>query len=412
MTNLFYRIGIAKEGILFEEMTKYYYGVVINANLVTLYSKWIFSLLQKIKKPFFIDPVSYILALDLDNIKKEGILKKSFEKLIKIYGEKIENIIIGEERELLPGDFIENDKLNQNLIKEFIVKVFTFQKMVGNFPPIQTTITEILEILGKKIKIEKPNLLFLVPPYFYFDSIDDPWYKITVFLAKESIKFKENNEVYPIICMSKSIFIDSENIKKICEDYNGFDGYIIWISDLNEQKEDIKYLEGIFRLVKTFSIQEKPIIILYGEFLSLLFSKKYINGYVRNIGYGERKNVEIQAMGGPIPRRRYYLDLTHSMIPESKIRTFFSLYPNLLCKCEICSKISHKTVDEFFSNIGNSEFNKHFLAVHYNEANLSFNELKELMIKNYSMCVKYKKKIENLGIKYKHLEKWLSIIEK
>ncbi|GAG86799.1 unnamed protein product, partial [marine sediment metagenome] len=55
----------------------------------------------------FIDPVSYVLALDLDNIKKEGILKKSFERLIKIYGEKIENIIIGEERELLPGDFID-----------------------------------------------------------------------------------------------------------------------------------------------------------------------------------------------------------------------------------------------------------------------------------------------------------------
>jgi hypothetical protein len=150
--------------------------------------------------------------------------------------------------------------------------------------------------------------------------------------------------------MSKEIIIDQNKIDRISEDYKEFDGYTLWISELNEREGDKKYLEGLNNLVKTLSANKKPIIILYGEFLSLLFSKKYAISYVRNICYGEHKDVETPLIGGPLPKRRYYLSFTHSKIPESKARTLFSLNPDLLCKCDVCSKIKHKTMEEFFNN--------------------------------------------------------------
>ena len=409
MTNLFYRIGSAAEGKYFEEMKKYYYGIVINANLVTLYSNWIPSLVQKLKKPFFINPVTYILSLDLENIKKNGDVKKSFEKLIRLYSSKIKEIVIDKERELLPEDFIKNGKWNQSLIEDFIKNVFSLQKNVDT-SQFQQTLSEILEIMGKEIKIERHNLLFLVPPYFYFDSINDPWYKITLHLAKTSLKFKEGYGVYPTICISKEIILDKNSINKIFNDYKEFDGFIIWISELNEREDDEKYLNGLYNLVKTFANAKKPIIILHGEFLSLLLSKKYNLGYVRNICYGEHKNIETPPVGGPLPQRRYYLNFTHSKVPESKARVLFSLHRELLCKCDICSRIQYKTIEEFFNNLENTDFNKHFMVIHNSEVKLTGDQLKNRLIQNYSLCKN--KKIENLGIKYKHLEKWISIANK
>lgn len=409
MTKLFYRIGSAAEGGYFEEMKGCYYGVVINANLVALYTNWVPIFIQKLKKPFFVDPVTYVLAFDLENIKKNGDIKKSFEKLVNSYGQKIKNIIMGEERELLPEDFTENDKWKQDLIDEFVKKVFLFQKNVCS-TQLQQTLSGILEIIGKKIQPEKSKLLFLIPPYFYFDSFDDSWYKISLHLAKTSVKFKGNYKICPIICTSKEFILNQENIHKLFEDYKEFDGYVLWVSDLNEREDDKKYLVGLCDLVKTFSASKKPIIMLYGEFFSLLLSKKYISGYVRNICYGEHKNAKAALVGGPLPRRRFYLNFTHSKIPESKVRTLFSSDPNLLCRCEICSKIKHKTIEEFFNNLKDIDFNKHFILVHYSEVNLAISELKELLVQNYLLCKK--KEVENLGINYEHLEKWISILER
>jgi len=408
MTKLFYRIGSVAESKIFEEMNRYYYGIVINANLVSLYSKWLPVFLQKLGKPFFIDPMTYVFAFDLENIKKNDDIRKSFEKLLTFYGSKIKRVIFDEKRELLPEDFIKKDKWNENLINDFLNNVLSLQKnLIAN--QFQQTLSEILDIVGEKFEIKKPNLLFLVPPYFYFDSTNNPWYHISLQLAKTAMKLEKCYKIYPIICMSKEIVLNTDEINKILKDYKEFEGCIFWISNLNEIGDDKKYLKGLLDLTKMFSIHKKHILILYGEFFSLILSKKFISGYVRNICYGERKDVESFALGGPLPRRRYYLPFTHSKIAESKARLLFSSNPDLLCKCEICSKISHKNIEEFFGNMGDVDFNKHFMAIHFSEAKMDIDKLKNLLIKNKLLCEKMK--LENFGISYKHIDKWISILE-
>jgi hypothetical protein len=103
MSKQFYRIGTTAEGKIYEEMNKYYYGLTINANLVQLYSTWLPALLDKLRKPFFVDPITYCFSFDINGLKREGVIKKSFDRLIKNYG--ISQIIINQERELLPDDF-------------------------------------------------------------------------------------------------------------------------------------------------------------------------------------------------------------------------------------------------------------------------------------------------------------------
>jgi hypothetical protein len=409
MSNLFYRLGTASEGKLFEEMRNYYYGIVINANIAAIYPNWIFSFIQKINKPFFIDPVTYVLTLDLESMKKNGVTKKSFEKLIKVYGSEISRIILEEKRPLLPTDFIDRGKWNRNFIEDFIRNVFSFQKRVGS---ISQTLVEILELTGKIVEPQINTPLFLISPYFYFESVTDPWYSISLYIAQKSRDFEKNHRIYPVICASKEVITDQNNIEKISLDYKGFDGYVLWISNLNEEKDEEKYLEGLGNLVKSLSTAKKPVINLYGEFFSLLLSKKYGIDYVRNICYGESKDAETPPAKGFLPKDRYYMTFIHSKIPEGKARAFFSFNPDLLCKCDACSKIRYKNTEDFFNKLTTLDFSRHFVITHYSEVKKSLKELQEELIENEKLCKKMKVQLEHLGISYRHLEKWISILEK
>ena len=180
---IFYRLGAVNEKSLFEEMKEHYFGIAIGAHFASFYSNWLPTFLSKVKKPFFIDPMIYIFARNLDNIKKENDFKKSYEKLMDICGGNIKNIL--QTRQLIPEDFLD---ANSTLIQDLTKNIISFQKDIFKTTPSQQSILEYTEILGKKTETLAP--LFLTTPYFYFTSMDDPWYEISLKIAKQSMKLK------------------------------------------------------------------------------------------------------------------------------------------------------------------------------------------------------------------------------
>jgi len=232
--------------------------------------------------------------------------------------------------------------------------------------------------MKKPKREEKPNLEFLLPPYFYFENCEDPWYHISLHLAKTAQHFRENYRIFPVLCMSKSLLLDTNYFNKILKDYKQFNGFILWISDFNEQREDEDYLRGVLRLSKRFKEENKQVYNLYGGYFSLLLSKKYFEGFVRSIGYGESKPVEPSPGGGPLPQRRFYSSLIHTNLSESRARILFEKIPNLMCQCDICSFKETKNVDEFFSQLSNDDFKKHFIVSYYFETQMSFKDYKPI----------------------------------
>lgn len=409
----FYRLGTVGEKSLFEDMKEYYSGIVIGAHFAAFYPDWSPTFLSKVRKPFFIDPMTYVFARNLDNIKKEDNFKKSYEKLINVFEKNIRVIL--EKRQLIPRDFLVT---NTKLIEEFTKSIINFQKNIFKALPSQQSILEYAEILGKTAKA--PTLLFLTTPYFYFTSIDDPWYEISIKIAKHSIKLKKEHELYVILCFSKELLCNEEDIDRIVKDYTGFDGYLIWISDFDEKNESEEYLSGLKILVEKLSEFKKPIYTLYGEFFSLLLSKFGLAGYSRGISYGESKSVDAVVTGGR-PPRRYYLSLFHTNLSETIARTFFSDNPNLLCTCRICSDIlksikstdNIKTVSQFFDNIDfPKEAKQHFMIAHTKEmqrvSKSSLDDLKKELKKQYEICEKLNPKI--YGVPYKHIKRWEEVL--
>lgn len=405
----FYRLGTVGEKSLFEDMKDYYFGIVIGAHFAAFYPSWLLTFLSKVKKPFFIDPVTYIFARNLDNIKKENNFKKSYEKLMDICGKNVKTIL--KRRQLMPKDFLDT---NSTLIQDFTKNIVSFQKDIFKATPSQQSILEYTKISGKKIEIPTP--LFLTTPYFYFTSLDDPWYEISIKIAKQSIKLKGEDELYAVLCFSKELLRNEDYIEKIIKDYAGFDGYLIWISDFDEKIESEEYLNGLKIFIRKLSESKKPIFTLYGEFFSLLLSKFGLAGYSRGICYGDSKSVDAYTTGGR-PPRQYYLSLLHIKLSESIARTFFSDNPNLLCKCKICSEILRnvkstenvKKIGEFFDNIDFiKEAKQHFMIMHAKEIDtISKNPLETLKKELEQEYEKSEKLNLNVyGISNKHIKRW------
>lgn len=277
---------------------------------------------------------------------------------------------------------------------------------------------EYTKILGKKT--EAPVPLFLTTPYFYFTSIDDPWYEISIKIAKQSIKLKGKHKLYVILCFSKELLCHEDYIEKVVKDYNGFDGYLIWISDFDEKIVSEEYLSGLKIFVNKLSKSKKPIFTVYGEFFSLLLSKLGLTGYSRGICYGDSKSVDAYVTGGR-PPRRYYLNLLHIKLSESIARTFFSDNPGLLCKCKICSEVLRKVrstenvkkIGEFFDNIDFiKEAKQHFMVMHTKEIDTisknSLETLKKELEQEYEKSEKLNLGV--YGISNRHIKRWKQIL--
>src|SRR2546422_8847425 len=79
----YYRIGITSEGNLLTQNPNTYHGIVLGGNFAALYRDWLAAFLQKLNKPFFIDPRTEGFGLDLNYIKKDNDFRSSFKKLIE-----------------------------------------------------------------------------------------------------------------------------------------------------------------------------------------------------------------------------------------------------------------------------------------------------------------------------------------
>ena len=80
-----------------------YDGIVISAYFAAFYRSSSPVILRTLNKPFFFDPATYAFARDIENIRRDGRLRKSFQKLVDYYGGDFKSILAI--RQLIPRDF-------------------------------------------------------------------------------------------------------------------------------------------------------------------------------------------------------------------------------------------------------------------------------------------------------------------
>src|SRR5882724_1266183 len=191
----FYRLGPTNEKELFKRRNNTYEGVIVPVHIASYYSAFIAEFIGGLRKPYFIDPMTYVFARDPSllrrfkkdksgktlrdslNQKVKGEIKRSYTKLIEEYGGVIKTSI-AEGRRLALTDLQEGRKA-QDLIEKVVA--FQLQKLAS--VPAKYKKYEKYSNQGQATPTHNPPMLVL-PPYFFADTIDsNTWHSINLDLA-------------------------------------------------------------------------------------------------------------------------------------------------------------------------------------------------------------------------------------
>jgi len=371
----FYRYDFAVTQIFTDaSMASKYYGISISAHLLSYTPISVIQLLNQTKKPFFIDPMTFVFARDIGNISGDNGIRRSYRRLMEDYGPPF--TICNAGMHLSPTAFQKPDgTIVDEIIAEVCKRILNYQKTRCQ---INTGFAKYEKLLKKKgySNLQPISPDFLVAPYFYAERRGDEWYNISLRFAELARTLKENAALYPVICISRWSLFDEKEVLNIVKDYEGFDGYLIWVSDLDEQ-ELSRELDGLKVLISGLSKYGKPIYSLYGGYLCDLLAKFGLQGYSSGICYGEKRSVDTQGGGAG---NRYYIPTVHLKISADLANAFYSASDRnkrLLCNCPICSKIqadlppslsTSEYFDRFFHKMGFLDFRRHFVCVKSQEA--------------------------------------------
>lgn len=419
----FYRLGVASEKNLFSRRPNLYEGVVVGAHYLGYFQASTENFLASLGKPFFIDPMTYVFARPIElRMRDAGSMKRTFEKLLTLYGSEFARVTLSQSG-LSPADFKKGNDWNGRLVDDLCNNVIRLQRKLLELES-REELQKLLELAEQPLKKGKPRLLFLVPPYFYADGVEDEWYSISLHLARVSNKLKGKLKMYPLVCISKKVLI-SGDFAKIAKDYSEFDGAIFWISDLEDDREGAAYLKGLTNLVGILSRGGKPVFSMYGGYFFAILSKLGLAGFSSSICYGQSKEVDRRATGGGQPLR-YYIPTLRTKVSEIDARLFYSSHIDELCTCTICSAIrervlqmgfnpQHATtfVDRFFELLDIESAKEHFMENRYRElVELKNGSLKDEVDRLHKDYLRHQLLGRSFGknLDPSHMENWSEIL--
>lgn len=320
---LYIRFGVHKDRLVLKETRDSFKGIVLPAHILAHTSDATRAAVDFIDKPYFIDPMTYILTKD--NIKgyltkdaeDKTKFKMSIEKMTTEYG-IIQRFSDSNYEPLVIKDFQDS-----SFVRDFVTSVFDFQRGKVNDHAESafekySKILKNLKLSDMKSTDHKP--IFYTPPYFFFKDINDDWHDVNVNLAKEMLSKDgmDKNSVAPILLTKAESLTE-----KLLDTYSDFSNIIIWMSDLDESSPSnssmqIKKLKAYKNFIEYAASKNIRITNLYGSYFSALLIKSGLSAFSNGIFYGEYKS-HSSKVGGGAPPIRFYISEIHKfyLIPTA-----------------------------------------------------------------------------------------------
>jgi len=406
-----------KEKELLRKYRDKYDSIMIPANIGIHFRVPTSELISKSGKPFFVDPMTDRLVIPLsaiskkDSKSKEERLKLSFQKLIKEYGC---TKILEENKPLDIKDFSDD-----NFKRRFLRRIIRFQANLGNdISASQISLREYDTILGRKSQHSYGREPFwYIPPYFYFESLTDPWYQLTVEFAKLAKRIYPSLRLCPILSMSKDA-LDRKIAIGILEDLREFDTYIIFVNDFDERKESLSTIKSLAYFIKLLTEGGKQVYLKHsGGFFALLLYYFGLEGIIIGVDVGEHKNIFTPTTGGG--GGSLYIPKLHIRISRAEAKLLYQDNPELRCKCNVCNekwKDANGDPLKFVDSFDDFSVKAHFVEIRTKEKELIENgdiNSTLMMLKNekeiaeFRNIALYSKRLRSLD----YFDKWIKLLE-
>jgi len=391
---IWYNIGEKK---VYDEVKDLFTKFAIDGHLLEHYLKSFSTFISKHGRTFFINPETCYLQLDITNLllDKHGEVRPSWKKLLSYYGDCIKSCVLENKRKIMLHDFHDSSgNLDKEKVRDLSLCVINYQKNRVN-----DALGALQRFLPKEAKVTP---IFLVAPYFYSDNLNDGWYNLSLKVAREAANYKGDFRLFAVICIAKTLLRDDKTIFQIAEDYikSPFDGFLLFINDFSEEREDEIILKGFVKLVESLAKAKKPIINLYGGYLSTLLWHRGLTGFASGLTYGSSSDIMTPPpTGGPPggPVAKYYIPKIHQTMALDYALRVLKECRQLRCSCPVCSsaKSSLFVLDPKSANA------KYLSKMHF--LYLKYAELQETLTKDYDSLRQDILQTYNSLKKFKHL---------
>ncbi len=327
---IYYRLGTAGEQELFGSETASFEGILVGAHIASLGRTWVTGLIVRTGKPYHVDPMTYVFAQDPQIVRRADEVRKSYDELADSYGGVI--------RQNAGRRPLRRSELRGNSVSDLASRVVDFEETVlSETGPVQATLVEYLEEIGETVHHVMPPSLVL-PPYFYAESIEDPWYGVNLELAEATREVSDPGRVAPVLCISQRAAGTDSGLERMAQDYGEYPTVYVWISGLDEQRATQTALYGYGKLVHALARRGTHPRTLYGGPFSLALATAGLEGVSSGICYSEWKDVAVRATGGGFPTR-YYVPLNRTKAVLANAARLLASVPECMCDCEVCRDV-------------------------------------------------------------------------
>jgi len=407
-----------------------YDGIIIGANIIEATAGATASLVgQRLKIPYYIDPMTYVFGCDLNGIRSEQKRKKktvidykrSYRKLASELGTLFSHVLERKTPVNL-GDF------TSAILNELCQKVVEYQ-----LKRLHTEFEKDEEYKEYAESIPKPTAVF--SPYFFIENKD--WLDLFFSLSKTTADTKPGVPVYSVLCADYKWLVENSFTDKVITGIpkTGIDGIWLWFSNFDEWNVQEQYLKGFKNLVEQLSQKGLEVYNRHGGYFSLALHEFGMNGISHGVGYGEKKDV-FQIKGPPTtPVVQYYLpdvykrfgvDAIERCLDNLGIKTPQEFYESI-CDCVICKGVIKNNLSEFVS-FGDTHYAKptskkptqtpaaakrcrfHFLVNRIRERDfVGGNDLATIVQKIRDAQEKWKEQFPIIN-NSRHISRWMSVL--
>lgn len=348
---------------IFLDALQYFDGFQVWATMPTSMVDWV----REVGKPFFVDPMSYVFPLPTKQLmdKDETKLRPCITKLASNYSDLIANTL--SQRSITSQDILSQ----LSTLEEIVSRCLQYQRTKFDTaePELFNANYEKYDRLaGQGITVPHVNNAVapftLLPPYFLFHDVGDPWYTATLRCARIARKFtKAGESLSPVLLLGKSC-LNPIAVAKIIKDFKDadVDGFILWINALSEEDAKPSHIASLSALISGLSQNGRTVYKLYGGYLSLLLHNQGLTGFSTSVAV--KTGYSVRSYGGyAVPAKpKFYIPLLHRSYPLEEASQIIRAHPFLACGCLVCLQSYGGDLDRMVSQMTNTGYcENHFL---------------------------------------------------
>jgi hypothetical protein len=295
-----------------------YDGVIVPMSIATSFPSGTYGFIRALctrhsDVQYAIDPRN---AMFQKNWNRDHV-REPHKKMAAVMGKPYEETVV--ERPLQVDDF------DAASISDSVKKCIEFQKTFRMTDETDKKLRKYKKLLGldKLDKLKVPQ--HLIPPYFQFEEVGDPWYELSVKCLKEALKHREQIPLRPVLHFSNwpnGDTWDSCLVTLTSNDINE-----LWFYPNNFREHDAKeaqlklYRQAVARAVSKGCTP----YVLFGGYFAILMSFDGLAGFANGVGYGEWRNSSYHR-GGSAQTRIYILKL-HRYIDSADAQSLIDKDP-------------------------------------------------------------------------------------